>query len=89
MGRLTISEAQALIDAGVLNDNALHELQSRGLVGTRRRRKEKDYVLNTNGDRVYPSLTFQGHGKGNKDSQVMQNIRSEFQIIIDKHKENK
>jgi hypothetical protein len=89
MGRLTIEETQSLINVGILNQDALVELQNRGLVGKRRKSKEKDYVLNIDNVKVYPALTFKGHGKGNQDSNVMQSIRNEFNNIINKYKENK
>jgi hypothetical protein len=89
MGGLTIEETQSLIDAGILNNNALLELQERGLVGKRRRRKNKNYVLNMDNIKVYPTLTFKGHGKGNENSNVMQSIRNEFDTLINKYKENK
>ena len=88
MGRLTIEETNDLIDAGILSTNALLELQDRGLVGTRRRRKEPLFVLNYNGVKVYPLLVFKGHGKGNKDSDTMVSIRNDFQLIINNYKEN-
>ena len=39
--------------------------------------------------KVYPTLTFKGHGKGNENSNVMQSIRNEFDTLINKYKENK
>ena len=88
MGRLTIAEVQKLIDDNILTEKDAKELQARNLVGTRIRQKEKPYVTNQDGKKVYPALTFKEHGKGNPDSEIMLKIRKEFVQLINKYKEN-
>lgn len=88
MGRLTMKEVEDLQRMGTLDTNTIAIMIERGLVGQRKRRKEPAYVLNNDGKKVYPALTFKEHGKGNKDSQVMTKIRDEFNNIITKYKEN-
>jgi len=89
MGRLTMKEVEQLQQAGVLDTNTIAEMVERGLVGQRKRRKEPAYLLNNDNIKVYPALTFKGHGKGNKDSNKMKAVREEFNNIITKYKENK
>lgn len=84
MGRLTISEVDKLKEAGILDDESVTEMQDRGLVGSRKRRKAPPYMVNKDGNNVYPQLYFKGHAKGT-DSNEMVTFRKEFNELIEKH----
>ena len=84
MGRLTISEVDKLREAGILDEESVTEMQERGLVGSRKRRKATPYMVNKNGTKVYPQLYFKGHS-GGTDSNEMVTFRKEFEELIEKH----
>lgn len=83
MGRLSIQEAEDLHKAGVLDDNALDEMRSKGLVGTKRR-GSRLYLKPKNGSdkRIYPTLYFAGLGKGAKYDKDMLAIKDGFAKLI-------
>ena len=54
MGKLTIKEVDDLSAAGILDKKTVTELQTKGLVGTRKR-GVKYYMKNGKG-KVYPTL---------------------------------
>ena len=84
MGRLTLNEIDKLQEAGILDTEAVTEMQDRGLVGSRRRRKSTPYMLNKEGKKVSPQLYFKGHG-GGKDTNEMTTFRKEFNELIEKY----
>ena len=82
MGRLTIKEVGDLTKSGILDEKAIQELESQGLVGTRNR-GTKYYLKNGKG-KVYPQLYFKGLGKQTKPSGKMKNFRDEFNKLLEK-----
>jgi len=84
MGRLTLNEIDKLQEAGILDPEAISEMQERGLVGSRRRRKSTPFMINKGGRKVSPQLYFKGHG-GGEDSNQMTTFRKEFNELIEKH----
>ena len=83
MGRLTIKEVDDLKEAGVLDNKAVKELESKNLVGTRTR-GAKYYFKNGKG-KVHPQLYFKGLGKKSKPSKEMVTFRQEFNKLLDKY----
>lgn len=83
MGRLTIKEVDDLKEAGVLDNKAVKELESKNLVGTRTR-GAKYYFKNGKG-KVHPQLYFKGLGKKTKPSNEMVTFRQEFNKLLDKY----
>lgn len=84
MGKLTMKEVQDLKNAEVLNDEAIKDMQSRGLVGSRRRGMKR-FLKKTglkNGTKVYPQLYFSGFGKGNTYTKDMVALRDKFNDLI-------
>tara|TARA_Y100000310_G_C20527532_1_gene736808 strand:- start:689 stop:973 length:285 start_codon:yes stop_codon:yes gene_type:complete len=84
MGRLTIQEVEQMKKSGVLTDEAVKDMQDKGLVGSRKRgtrRFLKKTGLN-NGTKVYPQLYFSGFGKGNKYTNDMKELRNKFSKLI-------
>ena len=82
MCRLTIEEVDSLKESGVLDNKAVEELQTKGLVGTRN--KGTKYYLENGKGKVYPQLYFKGLGKKTKPSKDMVNLRQEFNTLLEK-----
>ena len=83
MGRLTIEEVDSLKESGVLDNKAVEELQTKGLVGTRKR-GTKYYLKNGEG-KVYPQLFFKGLGKKTKPSNKMVDFRVKFNKLLSEY----
>ena len=84
MGRLTLNEIDKLQEAGILDTEAVNEMQEWWLVGSRWRRKETPYMLNKEGNKVFPQLYFKGHA-GGEDTNEITTFRKEFNELIEKH----
>ena len=84
MGKLTIKEVDELSAAGILDKKTVNELQTKGLVGTRKR-GVKYYLKNGNKGKVYPTLYFSGLGKTTKPNQQMKSFRDEFNKLLTKY----
>jgi hypothetical protein len=84
MGKLTIKEVDDLSAAGILDKKTVTELQTKGLVGTRKR-GVKYYLKNGNKGKVYPTLYFSGLGKKDKPNQQMKSFRDEFNKLLTKY----
>ena len=83
MGRLTIEEVDSLKESGVLDNKAVEELQTKGLVGTRKRGTK--YYLKNGSGKVYPQLFFKGLGKKTKPSNKMVDFRVKFNKLLSEH----
>ena len=83
MGKLKIKEVDELSAAGILDKKTVNELQTKGLVGTRKR-GIKYYLKNGNG-KVYPTLYFSGLGKKSKPTKDMTSFRDEFNKLLTKY----
>jgi len=84
MGRLTIQEVEQMKKSGVLTDEAVKDMQNKGLVGSRKRGTRR-FMKKTglkNGTKVFPQLYFSGFGKGNPYSKDMKELRSKFSELI-------
>ena len=84
MGKLTIKEVDELSAAGILDKKTVNELQTKGLVGTRKR-GVKYYLKNGNKGKVYPTLYFSGLGKKSKPTKDMVSFRDEFNKLLTKY----
>ena len=84
MGKLTIKDVDDLSAAGILDKKTVTELQTKGLVGTRKR-GVKYYLKNGNKGKVYPTLYFSGLGKKSKPTKDMVSFRDEFNKLLTKH----
>lgn len=84
MGKLTVKEADEFQKAGVLNEEALEELQGLGLISNKRRGVKKQ-MRTSEGQLVTPQLYFQGLGKGGKYSVKMSELRNEFNDLVNKY----
>tara|TARA_Y100000588_G_C13401791_1_gene563564 strand:+ start:131 stop:415 length:285 start_codon:yes stop_codon:yes gene_type:complete len=87
MGRLTMEEVEQMKKSGVLTDEAIKDMQDKGLVGSRKRgnRRFMKDAGKKNGTKVYPLLYFSGFGKGGKYTTDMTNLRNEFNKLIQKY----
>ena len=83
MGKLTIKDVDDLSAAGILDKKTVTELQTKGLVGTRKR-GVKYYLKNGKG-KVYPTLYFSGLGKKSKPTKDMVSFRDEFNKLLNKY----
>ena len=83
MGRLTIEEVDSLKESGVLDNKAVEELQTKGLVGTRKRGTK--YYLKNGSGKVYPQLYFKGLGKKTKPSNKMVDFRVKFNKLLSEY----
>ena len=83
MGKLTIKEVDELSAAGILDKKTVDELQTKGLVGTRKRGL-KHYLKNGK-SKVYPTLYFSGLGKKTKPTKDMISFRDEFNKLLTKY----
>ena len=84
MGRLTIEEVEQMKNSGVLTDEAVKDMQDKGLVGSRKRGTRR-FLKKTglkNGTKVYPQLYFAGFGKGNTYTKDMIALRDKFNDLI-------
>ena len=70
MGKLTVKEAEDLVEQGILSKKALEEMQSSGLVSSRRHSTRR-YMKTSDGKWVTPQLYFQGLGKDGNYSKKM------------------
>ena len=91
MGKLSIGEVEELRSSGILNEEAVKEMQDKGLVGTRKRGK-KWYMTSKNRKRVYPTLYFAGLGKdGDNYTTKMSELKTKFTSLLQEYatEENK
>ena len=83
MGKITVKDAEALTNSGVLSKAALTEMQDQGLVSkertiVRRFMKPADNVY------VEPTLYFRG-GKNTTKSKKMESFITEFNTLLEKY----
>ena len=89
MGKLSIKEADDLRKAGVIDEEALNEMRSQGLVGTKRRGSRRFLKNQKNGTKIYPTLYFSGLGKGTEYEKDMLEIKDKFQELIEPYTNTK
>jgi len=80
MGRLTVNEADALVNSKVLSKTAINKMREKGLV-SQRRRGTKRFLKTKEGTFVSPQLYFQGM-KGSTASNKMIEFRTKFNNLV-------
>jgi len=83
MGKITLTEAEGLVEKGVLSKSAFNKMQKDGLVGTRKR-GERRFIKTKEGTWVSPQLYFQGLN-GKTYSEDMNTLRQAVNDVIRKH----
>ena len=83
MGKLTLNDANALIEKGVLTKDSLKEMQDTGMVSTRAR-NPKRYMKTEDGTEVSPTLYFRG-GSGHQESKKQIELRNKVNELINKY----
>jgi len=84
MGKLTMKQAEEMLESGLLTKDKMKEWQDSGLISSRQRGK-KWYMKSKDNKIVFPQLYFQGLGKGGQYSPNMSNLRDEFNKLIHKY----
>ena len=85
MGKITMKEATELHKKGLLDDEALKEMQNSDMVGTRTRNSEARVIKTGAGTYVTPQLYFRGLSRGGEYSKVMTEFREEFNKLVNKY----
>jgi len=83
MGKLTVADANELLDKGVITKETLADMQEKGLVSTRSKSAER-YIQSSNGSWVTPIFYFRGLGDG-KYTQEMTELRTKVNEVIEKY----
>tara|TARA_R100000234_G_C4903794_1_gene136802 strand:- start:261 stop:587 length:327 start_codon:yes stop_codon:yes gene_type:complete len=83
MGKLSVADANELLESGVIDKATLSQMQEQGLVSQRRKSTER-YIKAGNGAYVNPIVYFRGLGSG-KYTPEMQTLRDEINNVIAKH----
>ena len=87
MGKLSVADANELLDKGVITKETLAKMQEDGLVSTRSKSAER-YIQSQNGTWVTPIFYFRGLG-GDKYTIEMTELRTEVSKVIEKYTVNK
>ena len=87
MGKLSVADANELLDKGIITKDTLAKMQKDGLVSTRTKSAER-YIQSNNGTWVTPIFYFRGLG-GDKYTTLMTELRTEVSKVIEKHTVNK
>ena len=83
MGKLKVSDANELLDKGVITKETLAKMQNDGLVSTRTKSAER-YIKSSNGSWVTPIFYYRGLGDG-KYTQEMTELRTKVNEVIEKY----
>jgi len=83
MGRLTVSEADKLIENGILSNKAVDKMRDEGLV-SQRRRGTKRFLKTREGTFVSPQLYFQGMN-GARPSKKMVEFKTKFNDLVNEY----
>ena len=87
MGKLSVADANELLDKGIITKDTLAKMQKDGLVSTRTKSAER-YIQSNNGTWVTPIFYFRGLG-GGKYTTLMTELRTEVSKVIEKYTVNK
>ena len=83
MGKITVKDAVALQDSGILSEAAVTEMQDKGLV-SKGRTAVKKFFKTADGKIVEPRLYFRG-GKDTTPSKKMVSFMEEYDKLINKY----
>ena len=87
MGKLSVADANELLNKGVITKETLAKMQKDGLVSTRSKSAER-YIQSENETWVTPIFYFKGLG-GGKYTINMTELRTEVNKVIEKYTVNK
>ena len=87
MGKLSLADANELLEKGIIKKETLEQMQNDGLVSTRSKSVER-YIESSNGVWVTPIFYYRGLG-GSKYTSEMTELRAEVNKVIDKYTVNK
>jgi predicted hydrocarbon binding protein len=82
MGKLTIADANELLNKGVITQETLAKMQQDGLVSTRTKRAER-YMQSENGNWVTPIFYFRGLNGGKYTLKITE-LRAKLNEVIEK-----
>ena len=83
MGKLTVKQAEELVNKGILNKDTLENMQTEGLV-SQRRNSTRRFIKTSEGTWVTPQFYFQGL-KGRTPSKKMNQLKDEITAVIEKY----
>ena len=83
MGKLSLADANELLEKGIIKKETLEQMQNDGLVSTRSKSVER-YIESSNGVWVTPIFYYRGLG-GSKYTSKMTELRAEVNKIISKY----
>ena len=87
MGKLSVADANELLNKGVITKETLAKMQKDGLVSTRSKSAER-YIQSDNESWVTPIFYFRGLGDS-KYTVKMTELRTEVSKVIEKYTVNK
>ena len=87
MGKLSLADANELLEKGIIKKETLEQMQNDGLVSTRSKSVER-YIESSSGVWVTPIFYYRGLG-GSKYTSEMTELRAEVNKVIDKYTVNK
>ena len=87
MGKLSLADANELLEKGIIKKETLEQMQNDGLVSTRSKSVER-YIESSSGVWVTPIFYYRGLG-GSKYTSKMTELRDEVNKVIDKYTVNK
>jgi hypothetical protein len=83
MGKLTVKQAEELVEKGILNKDTLETMQTEGIVSSRRNSTRR-FIKTADGTWVSPTLYFAGL-KGAVYSKEMNELREKINNLIDSY----
>ena len=83
MGKLSLADANELLEKGIIKKETLEQMQNDGLVSTRSKSVER-YIESDSGVWVTPIFYFRGLG-GSKYTSKMTELRAEVNKVISKY----
>ena len=88
MGKLSLADANELLEKGIIKKETLEQMQNDGLVSTRSKSVERYIESSDDGIWVTPIFQYRGLG-GSKYTSKMTELRAEVNKVIDKYTVNK
>ena len=87
MGKITVKDAEALQDSGILSKAAVTEMRDKGLV-SKERTTVRRFMKTSDGKWVEPMLYFRG-SKDTTKSKRMESFITEYNTLIEKYTTSK
>ena len=81
MGKLTVKQANELLNSGVITEETLTSLQKNGIVSTRTKRAER-YIMSDKGNWVIPVIYFRGLNGGGYSAEMTE-LKGKINELID------